>query len=107
VIPQDCPRYEKCTANVCPLDPDMHKRSHMVGEPVCFWLREWSKAGGPARVTHRLRDNQAQVVADTYESFILGGVPIPHGSGAMRRALEDSARGSSKLAAGEALKRAT
>jgi len=38
--PQDCPRYGRCSANVCPLDADWRKRSHVRGDEVCFFLTE-------------------------------------------------------------------
>ena len=44
-----CPRWQKCGANVCPLDPDWHLRSHQKGEPVCFYLLEAVKAGSETR----------------------------------------------------------
>ncbi len=46
----DCPRYMKCGANVCPLDPGMLRRTHIPGEPVCLLMTEYAKPGGPARV---------------------------------------------------------
>ena len=39
-IPQDCPRYGKCSANVCPLDQKWRQRTHARGDEVCFWLME-------------------------------------------------------------------
>jgi hypothetical protein len=45
-----CPRYEACSAPLCPLNRDRSVRSHLRGEPVCGFLRELVKAGGPARV---------------------------------------------------------
>ena len=39
----DCPKFDKCSAPICPLDPDMFERTHLPGERVCFYLREYSK----------------------------------------------------------------
>ena len=38
--PQDCPRYNRCSANVCPLDADWRKRTHVRGDEVCLFLTE-------------------------------------------------------------------
>ncbi len=37
--PEACPRFGKCNAPVCPLDPDWQKRLHLPGEPTCHYLR--------------------------------------------------------------------
>ena len=42
--PQDCPRYDRCSAKVCPLDADWRKRTHVRGDEVCFFLTESVKA---------------------------------------------------------------
>jgi len=44
----DCPKFEKCNAPVCPLH-DGHT-THLKGEPVCFYLREYVKQGGKAKL---------------------------------------------------------
>lgn len=46
--PQDCPRYDRCSANICPLDVDWRKRSHVRGDEVCFYLTESTKADAAA-----------------------------------------------------------
>jgi 5-methylcytosine-specific restriction endonuclease McrA len=30
-----CPRYERCNAPLCPLDPDQELRTYLPGEPKC------------------------------------------------------------------------
>jgi len=50
IAPDFCPKYEKCSANICPLDRDWKLRSHLKGEPTCFYLREYVKQGGIARL---------------------------------------------------------
>ncbi|MFH1231971.1 MAG: hypothetical protein V1709_10800 [Planctomycetota bacterium] len=32
---RECPSFGKCSANVCPLDPEQHLRTHIKGEDVC------------------------------------------------------------------------
>ena len=31
----ECPSYETCNANLCPLDPDLSSRCWYIGEDVC------------------------------------------------------------------------
>ena len=33
--PSECPRFESCSVNICPLDPDVAKRNRITGEPHC------------------------------------------------------------------------
>lgn len=43
-----CPKFDSCSAPMCPLDPDWTERRHLAGERVCLWLREVVKPGGEA-----------------------------------------------------------
>ena len=42
--PQDCRRYDRCSANVCPLDAGWRKRTDVRGDEVRFFLTESVKA---------------------------------------------------------------
>jgi hypothetical protein len=38
----ECPRFDRCSVNVCPLDPDIRLRNRLPGEPRCTlwkWIR--------------------------------------------------------------------
>ena len=35
----ECPRFDGCSAPICPLDPDCLDRAHLKDEAVCFYLR--------------------------------------------------------------------
>ena len=39
----DCPKFESCSAPICPLDAEWELRSHLNGEKVCYYLTEYSK----------------------------------------------------------------
>ncbi len=43
---EDCPRFDRCSAPICPLDRDWRLRKHLSGEPICAYLREAAKQGG-------------------------------------------------------------
>jgi hypothetical protein len=45
----DCPRFERCSAPICPLDPDWELRVYRKSEPTCFYLREYVKSGAKTR----------------------------------------------------------
>lgn len=45
----DCPKFDKCSAPLCPLDPDWKKRSMTKDDRVCFYLREAVKEGAQER----------------------------------------------------------
>lgn len=47
--PQSCPRYDKCSAPLCPLDLEWRRRNHLQGERVCYFLREAVKDGAATR----------------------------------------------------------
>jgi hypothetical protein len=44
----NCPKWEKCFAPICPLDPDWQIRSHQNGDRTCFWLTESVKKNAHA-----------------------------------------------------------
>lgn len=52
MTPRDCPRYDRCSANVCPLDQDWRRRLHVRGDEVCFVLLESVKADAAANFLH-------------------------------------------------------
>ncbi len=43
MTPRDCPKYDGCSAPICPLDRDWHRRAVDTGDPVCAYLRETAK----------------------------------------------------------------
>lgn len=51
---QRCPKFDTCSAPVCPLDPQWSARRHLAGERICLWLRELVKPDGEARARKAL-----------------------------------------------------
>lgn len=41
--PDQCPKYQSCNANICPLDTECLHRVHLPGETVCYFLLEAQK----------------------------------------------------------------
>lgn len=48
-----CPRFERCSAPICPLDPDWRLRRHLPGEAVCGMALEGVKTGAEGRFEAR------------------------------------------------------
>lgn len=48
VSPRDCPRWDRCSVAVCPLEPITQRRVFRNDEPVCFFLTEAQKANAEA-----------------------------------------------------------
>ena len=85
-----CPRFEKCSAPICPLDEDWGKRIQRGDEKVCFWLTESVKNGGVARLNESLPTNLVEV--------ILRRRPLlSDRHGRIRRVLESASRTASKI----------
>ena len=42
-LPTQCPKFDTCGAPICPLDENWSLRKYLDGEPVCFYLAEYSK----------------------------------------------------------------
>jgi hypothetical protein len=64
----ECPRWQKCGANLCPLDPEWQRRTHGAGDTVCFYLLEAVKPGSEERFkgcpTEGFRDAVLRPLAD-------------------------------------------
>lgn len=90
VGPQVCSRWDRCSAPICPLDPDWRLRKHLENEPVCGLLLELAKPAGEATLRACVRAEVAQA-AITLAPTILGAV------GMVRRACERSAKSGSRM----------
>lgn len=95
--PRDCPRWERCSAPVCPIDPSVG--THLEGERVCFWLVEASKCGGRVPHTPALSRELAEAIGRAYAEVMSGHGPI-------RRRLRRTAKTGSRIEAGRKLKEA-
>lgn len=102
---EECPKFAICSAPVCPMHDDWLKLSHLRGERVCLYLREWSKVGGEAAVRERLRTDMAEAVALAYQRITLADAHAAVGHGELRRVLRASAQTGSMLAAGRRLRK--
>lgn len=90
IIPAHCPRFKKCCANICPLDPNWNLRAHLRGESICFYLLEYSKPTSRAKLGGYISKQLLDVIARVHTSIIKA-----HGD--IRRRLKRSATTFSKL----------
>jgi len=59
---RQCPKFNTCSAPICPLDPNWARRGMNSGQAVCVWFREIAKAGPQAQcVPEELRSQVAAV----------------------------------------------
>lgn len=92
--PHECPKFDGCSAPICPLDPEWPQACHLEGEAVCLWLRELSKPSGEAVLAHALPGNAVQVIVKAAPNIIARHGPI-------RRMLKRAAQTGSKVQAGQ------
>jgi hypothetical protein len=57
-----CPRYDRCSAPICPLDPAWRKRTHLSEDRVCRWLTELAKPGGETLLREYLAEETASQI---------------------------------------------
>ena len=85
-----CPRYERCSAPICPLDPEWEQRTHIKGEPVCGLLLELAKDGGEANLRGCLPGGLVDRMVGSAPSLLARWAPL-------RRAFERASKQLSKL----------
>ena len=66
----DCPKFEGCSAPICPLDKDWGLRSHLDGERVCFYLTEYSKEASRPILRGGLAVEHYKVIAEQHPRII-------------------------------------
>lgn len=71
-----CPKFEGCSAPICPLDPDWSHRVHCKGEPVCFYLLESVKPGARARFEGSMAITLYHAMERSMDALCTGHAPI-------------------------------
>lgn len=93
-----CPRWESCSAPVCPLAPDWERLRHIDGERVCGLLCELVKDGGNARLRGALPSELVDRLAAVGPQMAARWYPV-------RKRLRKASRTGSRMAAGQRLRR--
>src|SRR5690606_15303644 len=88
---QHCPRWESCSAPVCPADPLWRQVPHLRGDRVCAYLTERAKPGGEARLRSILSSGLAEKVSEAYRELSTAdchdGMHVERGRGYIRAVL--------------------
>jgi hypothetical protein len=86
----DCPKFDRCSAPVCPLDDRWQERSYLDGERVCYYLTEYSKIAVRPILRGGLAAEHYEVIAQQYPRIIATHPRV-------RRQLERSSRNNTRL----------
>ena len=65
----DCPRYQRCSAAICPLWRPVLKQKMMKGERVCGVLLEYQKVISRANLTTHYGTKLMQIMAEATEEI--------------------------------------
>lgn len=71
-----CPKFEYCSAPICPLDKQVLTRSHLKGETTCLYLREYAKTGFRAISEGYIPRNIGSAITLVYPALIDRYVPL-------------------------------
>ncbi len=85
----DCPKFDHCSAPICPLDRDWKKRHYCKGEPVCFYMLESVKPGAKARFRGSTAREIYEVIQFLLPSILSRYAPLKQ---ALKRALRTGSR---------------
>lgn len=66
--PKDCPKYNSCSASVCPLDDNWRDREHLKGERVCVFLTE--------AIKNPLTSENENTSKTNFKGVIEGGIGV-------------------------------
>jgi hypothetical protein len=86
-----CPRWDKCSAPICPLDRLWNRRAMQNADPVCFFLTEAAKPGAEALFVGRGWGH-------LYERMVALGPVLSARWGRIGRALQRAPLSGSRLA---------
>ena len=89
-----CPKFDNCSAPICPIDPEWQKRVHIKDDPVCFYLRQHSKHGHRGQNTGGVPEELLKEVERVYPEVIARYAPL-------KRALKKASCSPSKRFSGE------
>ena len=83
-----CPKFDSCSATICPLDPNWRLRDMTSRDAACTWLLEMARGGPTATcVPVQIRSQVAEVLPAILSSVRMGNL-----RSAMNRAAKSSSR---------------
>ncbi len=87
---EDCPKFQSCSAPICPLDPNWRKACHLKGERICFYLCEAQKNGSEARFRDKGLEKLYQLMVEVAPDISIRWEPI-------RKVLKRAAKTGSRM----------
>lgn len=69
MIPINCPRYQKCSAAICPMWRPVLEQKMVKGERVCGLLLEYQKNDSRAFLTTHYGAHMMQVMAEATDQI--------------------------------------
>lgn len=87
---ETCPKFQRCSAPVCPLDLNWWKACHLKHERICFYLCESQKGDSEAILRGRGLGNLYQIMVEVTPGISLRWATI-------RKALEKAKNTSSRI----------
>lgn len=87
----NCPRYQKCSAAVCPLWKPIHKQKMLKGERICGILLEHQKINSEAFLTTLYGTEVMKLMAEATQDIKRCGGYL------LRSALERASKTESRL----------
>lgn len=86
-----CPKFQKCNAPICPIDPIWDKRKHFSGDRVCFYLLEAQKVNAKALF-------EVRGLGYLYEVMVIHTHEISSRHNSIKKALASAKISSSRMA---------
>ena len=96
----DCPKFDACSAPICPLLPSVSTQSMCNGERVCYYLTEYQKVNSETILRVLGLDELYGDMRKAMEEIDSS----PHTDPYLLRALKLASNSSSRMAKGIALK---
>lgn len=91
-----CDRFNTCSANICPLDPDWQQRKHLNSERVCLYLLEAQKINAKAVFESGGREYLYLLIEEVAPAIISRHYPIKY---ALQQAKKTGSRLGRKIGA--------
>ena len=63
---EDCPKFDHCSAPLCPLDDERQKRKHLRGERLCIYVLEYAKEPFRDNLRGSISEEHWKAVAEAF-----------------------------------------
>ena len=70
---EECNKFDKCSAPICPLDPDYKLRVHLSEDRVCLYLREYAKKPTQAELKVSVPEDMYKLLASVSDDILSRG----------------------------------